>query len=73
MRVHSTHNKGESAFTEGFFWVLKNKIYKYMAWISKKGYIDKLANIIHEYCGVYHRTIKIKTFNINFSANIDFD
>ena len=40
--------------------------------ISKNVYIDKLANIVHEYSNTYHRMIKMKTVDVKSSTYIDF-
>ena len=42
IEIYSTRNEGKSVATERFTRTLKNKIYKYMASISKNVYIDKL-------------------------------
>ena len=42
IEMYSTRNEGKSVATERFTRTLKNKIYKYMASISKNVYIDKL-------------------------------
>ena len=39
--MYSTHNEGKSVIAERFIKTLKNKIYKYMASISKNVYIEK--------------------------------
>ena len=41
IEMYSTQNEGQSAIAERFIRTLKNKIYKYMASISKNGNIDK--------------------------------
>ena len=43
---------------------LKNKIYKYMTSISKNVYIDQLDDIVDEYNNTYHRTMKMKPFDV---------
>ena len=40
--------------------------------ISKNVYVDKLANIVHEYNNTYHRMIKMKTVDVKASTYIDF-
>ena len=51
----------------------KNKIYKYMTSISKDVYIDKLDDIVNKYNNTYHRTIKMKPFDVKPSIYIDFN
>ena len=46
--MYSIHNEGKSIVAERFIKTLKNKIYKYMAAISKNVYIDKLDDIVNE-------------------------
>ena len=43
--MYSTHNEGQSIVAERFIRASKNKIYKYMASISKNVYIDKLVTV----------------------------
>ena len=46
--LFSLHNEGKSFVAEKFVRTLNNKIYKYMTWISKNIYIDKLDDIVNE-------------------------
>ena len=57
IEMYSIHNEEKSVVAERFIRTLKNKIYKYMAAISKNVYIDKLDDIVDEYNNTYHRTI----------------
>ena len=52
--MYSTNNKGKSVITERFIRTLKNKIYKYVASISKNVYFDKLDHIVKKYNNTYH-------------------
>ena len=47
IEVYSTRNEGKSVAAERFIGTLKNKIYEYMASISKDVYIDKLDEIVN--------------------------
>ena len=47
--MYSIHNEGKSVVAERFIRTLRNKIYKYMASVSKNVYIDKLDDIVNEY------------------------
>ena len=49
---------------ERFIRTLKKKICKYMTSVSKNVYIDKLDGIVNEYNNTYHRTIKMKPFDV---------
>ena len=40
--------KGKSVVAERFIRTSKTKICKYMTWVSKNGYIDKLNDIVDE-------------------------
>ena len=53
--VYPTHNERKSVVSERFIRTLKNKIYKYMASISKYVYIDKLDDIVNKYNNIYHK------------------
>ena len=49
IKIYSTHNEGKPVVAERFIRVLKNKIYKYMASVSKNVYIEKLDDIVDQY------------------------
>ena len=68
--MYSTHNEGKSVVAERFIRTLKTKIYKYMTWISKNVYIDKLDDVVNKYNNTYHRTSKMKPIGVK--SNIDF-
>ena len=51
--MYSTHNEVKSVVAERFIRTLKNKIYKYMASVSKNVYIDKLDDIVNRYNNKY--------------------
>ena len=71
--MYSTHNEGKSDAAERFIKTLRNKIYKYMASISKNVYIDKLDDIVDEYNNTYHRTIKMKPIDVRDNTYINID
>ena len=64
-------NEGKSVFAERFIRNLKNKLYKYMALISKNVYIGKLDDIVNNYNNTYHSTIKIKPVHAKSKAFIN--
>ena len=68
--MYSTHNEEKSAIAERLIRNLKNKIFKYMASISKNVYIDQLDDIVNEYNNTYHSTIKMKPVDIKPSSYI---
>ena len=49
IELYSIHNEGKSVVAERFIKTLKNKIYKYMTWVSKNVYIDKLDDIVNKW------------------------
>ena len=49
IKIYSTHNEGKPVVAERFIRILKNKIYKYMASVSKNVYIEKLDDIVDQY------------------------
>ena len=71
IEMYWTHNKGKYVFAERFIRTLKKKIYKYLTSILKKKYIDKLDDKANKNNNTYHRTIKIKPFDVKWSTYID--
>ena len=70
--MYSIHNEGKSVVAERFIRILKAKIYKYMTWVTKNVYIDKLDDVVSEYGNTYHRTIKMKPVDVEDNTYIDF-
>ena len=64
IEIYSAHNEGKSVFAERFVRSLKIKIFKYMTWISKNVYNDKLDEIVNKYNNTFHNTIKMKPVNV---------
>ena len=62
--MYSTYNEGKSVVAETFIRMLKNKIFKHMAAISKNIYFDVLDDIVVKYNNTVHRTIKIKPIEV---------
>ena len=73
IETYSTHNEENSVVAGRFISSLKNKIHKYMTSISKKVYIDKLADIVKEHNNTYYTTIKLKPVDVKSSTYIDFN
>ena len=67
----STHNEGKSVVAEKFIRTLKNKIYEHMTAVSKDVYIDKLDDMVNENNKIYHRTTKMKPFDVKDNTYID--
>ena len=70
--MYSTNNKGKFVVAERFIRAIKNKIYKYMASISKNVYIDKLDDIVKKYNNTCHTSIKMKPVDVKDNTYIDF-
>ena len=54
--MFSTQNGRKPVVAEIFFRTLKNKIYKYMASVSKNVYIDKLDHIVNKYVSQHNQS-----------------
>ena len=65
------HNEEKSVAAERFIRTLKNKIFKYVASISKNMYIDKLDYIVNEYNNTYHKTSRMKPVNVKNNIYVD--
>ena len=63
--MYSTNNEGKFVVAERFIRTLKNKMYKYMASISKNVYIDIFNDIVNKYNNTYHSTRKMKPLDLN--------
>ena len=59
--TYSTHNEGKSVVAETFIRTA----------ISKNLYIYKLDDLVNEYNNTYHRTIKMKPFEVKTSKYFD--
>ena len=57
---------------ERFIRTLKKKNYKYMTSISKNVYTDELNYMTNKYDNTYHRTMKMKPFDLKSSTYTDF-
>ena len=60
IEMNSTHNKRKSVIAERLIRNWSNKIYKYMASVSKNVYIDRLFDKVRKYNNTHHSTIKMK-------------
>ena len=49
----------------------KNRIYKYVTWISKNVYNHKLDDIVNQYDNTYHSKIKMKPADVKSNTYID--
>ena len=70
--MYSTYNEGTSVVSERMIKTLKKKVYKYMTWLSRNVYIDKLDYIVSKYRNTYHGTIKMKPINVKSSTCTNF-
>ena len=71
--MYSTYNEEKSIVAERFIKTLKNEIYKHMIAISKKVYFDVLDDIADEYNNTYHKTIKMKSVNVEDDSFADYN
>ena len=60
--MYSTYNERKFVVAETFIRMLKNKIFKHMAAISKNIYFDVLD--VDKYNNTVHRTIKTKPIDV---------
>ena len=67
VEMYSTHNERESFVAERFIRTLKNRIFKYIASISKNVYMDKLDDLINN-----HGPIKTKPIDVKSNTYIDY-
>ena len=63
--MYSIRNEVKSVVAKRFTTTLKTSIYKYMTWVSKNVYIDKLDDVVNKCNNRYHNTIKMKTVVVN--------
>ena len=63
--MYSICNEVKSVVAKRFTTTLKTSIYKYMTWVSKNVYIDKLDDVVNKCNNRYHNTIKMKTVVVN--------
>ena len=66
IEMYSTHNQVKSVAAERLIRTLKNKIYKYMASMSKNLYINNLADIVNKCNNIYQSAIKMKPDKCKF-------
>ena len=71
--MYSTHNEGKSVVAERFIRILKNKIYKHMAAVSKNVYFDVLDDIVDKYNNTYHNTIKMKSIDVKSNSYAEYN
>ena len=68
--MYSMHNERKSVVAESFIRTLDKKIYKFMNWVSKNIYIDKLDDTVDKYNNTYNWTIKMKPVDVKWSTYI---
>ena len=68
IEMYSTYNEGKSVVAERFIRMLKNKIFKHMAAVSKNVYFDVLDNIFNKYNNTVHRTITMKSIEVAYDS-----
>ena len=73
IKMYSTYNEGKSVVTEIFIRMLKNKIFKHVAAISKNVYFDVLDDIVIKYNNTVHRSIKKKPIDITSNSYAEYN
>ena len=71
--MYSTYNEGKSVVAERFIRMLKNKIFKHMAAVSKNVYFDVLDDIVNKYNNTVHRTIKMKPIDVTSDSYAEYN
>ena len=71
IEMYSIHNNGNSVFAERFIRTFQIKIYKYMTFISKNVFINKIDYIVNKYNNTYHKNIKMKPVDVKDNTYID--
>ena len=71
--MYSTHNEGKSVVAKRFIRTLKKIIYKHMTTISKNVCFDVLNDIVIEYNNTYHKTIKIKSIDVESDSFAEYN
>ena len=71
--MYSTYNKGKSAVTARFMRTSFKKISNIWCLLTSKSvYINKLDGLVNKCNNTYHRTIKMKSFDLKASTYFDF-
>ena len=71
--MYSTYNEGKSVVGERFVRVLKSKVVKYMAAVSKIIYFDALDAIVNKYNNAVHRLIKMKPIDVTYGSYVEYN
>ena len=71
IKMYLIHNEGKYVVDKRLIRILKTKIYKYMASISKNVYFEKLDGIVNKHNNTYHRKIKMKPVDVKDNTYID--
>ena len=71
--MYSTYNEGKSVVAERFIRMLKNKIFKHMAAVSKNVYFDVLDDIVNKYNNTVHRSIKMKPIDVTSDSYAEYN
>ena len=71
--MYSTCNEGKSVAAKRLIKILKNKIFKHMAAVSKNVYFDVLDDIVNKYNNTVHRTIKMKPIDVTSDSYAEYN
>ena len=69
----SAYNEGKSVVAERFIRKLKNKIFKYMAAISKNVYFDVSDDMVNKCNNTIHKTIKMKPIDVTDDSYVKYN
>ena len=70
--IDSVCNEGKSVAAERFIRTLRIKFINTWLQYQKNVYIDKLDHKVDKYNNSYHKTSKMKPFDVNWSMHTDF-
>ena len=73
IEMYSTYNEGKSVAAERFIRMLKNKIFKHMAAISKNFYFNVLDDIVIKYNNTVQKTIKMKSIDVTDDSYAEYN
>ena len=72
--MYSTYNEGKSVVTERFIRILKSKIFKHMAAVSKNVYFDVLDDLfVNKYNNAVHRPKKMKLIDVTSDSYVVYN
>ena len=73
IEMYSTYNEGKFVLAERFIRMLKNKIFKHMAAVSKNVYFDVLDNIVNKYNKAVQKSIKMRPLEVTSDSYAEYN